>query len=240
MGGALGDSSWMSAGEVPLISFHVPSDGFAPYGTDILNVPTQLGPQPVVEVSGSFHLARRAESLGLNEVFKTIPADKDPYGAFSTSGYSGLYPFDNTPNNGTSAPWEWTDITNPNLLAKDCNSDGAVGRTYIDTIVGYFAPRACVALGLDCFSSSTNDLTDSEVNLKLYPNPAKNEINVKVNYESPVLSYKLYDITGSLRVVKNEVNSSEFTIHRNELNSGIFILKLQFKEGSISKLVTLE
>ena len=39
-GGALGDSSWMNKMEIPVISFHVPSDKFAPCETDVLNVPT--------------------------------------------------------------------------------------------------------------------------------------------------------------------------------------------------------
>lgn len=146
MGGALGDSSWMNKGEVPLISFHVPSDAFAPCGTDVLNVPTPIGPQPVVEVSGSCDLARKADNYGNNDIFKTIPAGKDPYGAVNKSGRLGYYQFDNTPDD-SSSPWEWSAGDNPPSI---CNKDGESARRYIDTIIGYFAPRACVALGLGC------------------------------------------------------------------------------------------
>src|SRR5580765_4163987 len=32
MGGALGDSSWLEPGDVPMVCFHVPNDPYAPYG----------------------------------------------------------------------------------------------------------------------------------------------------------------------------------------------------------------
>jgi hypothetical protein len=42
LGGALSDSTWLEAGNIPLISFHVPSDVFAPCETDVINVPPFL------------------------------------------------------------------------------------------------------------------------------------------------------------------------------------------------------
>ncbi|MBK9736693.1 MAG: hypothetical protein IPO92_17740 [Saprospiraceae bacterium] len=75
-GGALGESSWITKGETPLISFHVKSDAFAPCKTGILRVPTLRGPEPVVEVSGSCDVATIVDRIGNNDVFKTIPAGK--------------------------------------------------------------------------------------------------------------------------------------------------------------------
>jgi len=146
MGGALGDSTWMNKGEVPLISYHVPTDAFAPCETNVLNVPTPIGPQPVVEVTGSCGLARKADGYGNNDVFKTIPEGYDPYGKLNKSGFLGYYQFDNTPDD-TSSPWEWSAGDNP---PSTCNKDADLAKRYIDTIMGYFAPRACVALGLGC------------------------------------------------------------------------------------------
>ncbi|MBL0025676.1 MAG: hypothetical protein IPO98_12080 [Saprospiraceae bacterium] len=159
MGGALGDTSWITAGETPLISFHVGSDAFAPCKTGILRVPTLRGPEPVVEVSGSCDVANILDRRGMNDVFKTIPAGKDPFNAFNKTGNLAFYQFNGTPNDSGS-PWEWANASVPKPLTdpntKDCNTNAASARKYIDTIIGYFAPRACVALGLNCWSASVN------------------------------------------------------------------------------------
>ena len=42
MGGALGDSTWLDAGQAPIVSFHVPTDPFAPYECGIVNVPIEF------------------------------------------------------------------------------------------------------------------------------------------------------------------------------------------------------
>lgn len=44
----------------------------------------------------------------------------------------------------------------PNQQPTDCNTDAVSARKYLDTIVGYFAPRACLALNLPCKSSVTS------------------------------------------------------------------------------------
>jgi hypothetical protein len=241
MGGAMGDSSWVNKGETPLISFHVTSDAFAPCKTGILRVPTARGPEPVVEVSGSCDVAAIMDRLGNNDVFKTIPTGKDPFNASNKSGYLGFYQFDNTPADSGS-PWEWTFASQPkpNQQPTDCNTDAVSARKYIDTIVGYFAPRACVALGLDCWKVGTQDLTDSKVNLKMSPNPATTELQISVDSDKPVKSYIIYDITG--RTVRStvDVNSSNFVVNRQTLQNGLYIIKLQFESGILSKKVLFE
>jgi hypothetical protein len=237
MGGALGDSTWLSPGEVPLISFHVDTDAFAPVDTDILNVPTATGPQPVVEVSGSRHLARRLERFDNNKVLKSIPAGHDPYGAANKSGYVGYYEFTGTPDD-TSSPWEWAKANNP---PSTCNLDAKVAKTYIDTIVGYFAPRACVALGLNCdFNSSTTDLTDAKVNLKMAPNPATNQLQISVSDETPVRSLGVYDISGRLVKSVADINASYYMLRRENLQDGMYIIRMQFDGGVLSKKVIFE
>ena len=58
MGGAMGDSSWIEAGEVPMVSFHGVADPLTPYATAIVIV-ASTG-DPIVEVSGSLDLSLRA------------------------------------------------------------------------------------------------------------------------------------------------------------------------------------
>lgn len=239
MGGALGDSTWINQGEIPVISYHNPTDPFAPYTTDILNVPTTVGPQPVVEVSGSYDVQKISSRLGNNDIFNTIPAGGDPYGDIKNiDGLNALCPFSDTPNNDSSAPWEWTDLTNPDLMAADCNGDGAIGRTYIDTIVGYFAPRACVALGLNCdFQVSVEDLQDSDVRLVMAPNPASESVNFSTSVDTPIKSMRVYNVSGAQLLNNLNINSSSYTLERNDLTDGIYIVQLVFEEGVLTKRV---
>ncbi|MBK8346285.1 MAG: T9SS type A sorting domain-containing protein [Saprospiraceae bacterium] len=237
MGGALGDSTWLGDGEVPLVSFHVDTDPFAPVETDILNVPTALGPQPVVEVSGSRDLAERADRFGNNDVFKSIPAGHDPFAAKNPVNHLGYYEFRNTPDN-QSGPWEWAAGDNP---PSTCNKNSVTSKIYIDTIMGYFAPRACVALGLNCdFNSSVTDLTDANVNLKMAPNPATTELYITVSDETPIRSYAIYDISG--RIVRNitDLNSSSVNLRRESLQNGMYFIKMNFDKGSLTKKVIFE
>ncbi|MBP6238242.1 MAG: T9SS type A sorting domain-containing protein [Saprospiraceae bacterium] len=241
MGGALGDTSWITKGETPLISFHVASDAFAPCKTGILRVPTARGPEPVVEVSGSCDVGKIMDRIGNNDIFKTIPANKDPFNAKNVSGALGFYQFNNTPADSGS-PWEWTFASQPkpNQQPTDCNTDAASARKYIDTIVGYFAPRACVALGLDCWMVNAKDLTDTKVNLKMAPNPATTEISITVSDETPIKSYAVFDISGRMVRNYNNVNSSVVTLKRETLQNGLYLVKMQFDGGTLTKKVVFE
>ena len=237
MGGALGDSTWLNDGEAPLISFHVKTDPFAPYKTDILNVPTALGPQPVVEVTGSSDLARKSDGYGNNDVFKAIPSGYDPYAIGNKSGRLGYYEFLGTPDD-QSGPWEWAAKDNP---PSTCNQNSATAKIYIDTIIGYFAPRACVALGLNCdFKSSTKDLVDANVNLKMVPNPATVDMNITVSDETPIRSITLFDISGRAIRTTNNVNASFYNLRRESLQDGLYLIKLNFDKGTLTKKIIFE
>lgn len=237
MGGALGDSSWMDAGDVPLISYHVPSDFFAPCGTDILNVPTTTGPQPVVEVSGSCDMQEIADDLGLNTIFSTIPAGFDPYGAVSGSSHSGFYPFVGTPNN-TSAPWEWTptDFSPAPAPTAGCNTDAAVAHAYIDTIIGFFAPRACVVLGLGCNFVATHELNEQDLGLQVAPVPSSDAVTFTTK-EAPIRHIYVYDLNGRLVKAHTSIDSNVFQMQRNSLTNGMYIAELRFDNGFVKRKI---
>ena len=238
LGGALGDSAWLNAGEVPLISFHNPTDAFAPCETDVLNVPTPTGPQPVVEVSGSCDLAARIERLGNNDVFKKIHAAHDPFGQTNTSGYPGYYAFNNTHNDDTSSPWEWAASETTSGGATDCNVDKAAALRYIDTIIGYFAPRACVALNLPCENTvSVRDLTENDVQLQVSPNPAQDIMYFRTHEASPIRNIEVVDFTGRVIQKNVSVNSSYYELKNNNMVPGMYFVKISFDSGNLLKKV---
>ncbi len=244
MGGALGDSSWMEPGDVPLISYHVPSDFFAPCGTNILNVPTANGPQPVVEVSGSCNMQVIAASFNLNAIFNTIPAGHDPYGANSISSFNSYYPFIGTPtppgaSMESSGPWAWTNYSGtpaPLPTTTGCEIDAVSARLYIDTIVGYFAPRACVALGLGCNFTNTTELNGLDLGLKVAPVPASDAVTFQTK-EVPMRQIYVYDLNGRLVKAVTSIDNNVYQMQRNNLPNGMYIAELRFDSGFVKRKI---
>lgn len=173
MGGACGDSTWVTANDPPMISFHAPSDPFAPY-----NVGTVIVPGfnlPVVEVSGSYHVQQLASALNLNSSFQAV---EDDGGVYTTQanlyndGAYGLYPL-NRPagSEADSAPWEWwnsDNANNANGLLTNPDMSQTKGETYLDSIQAYAAPRLMCALGLPgspCETAITFDVCAGAINV---------------------------------------------------------------------------
>lgn len=234
LGGALGDSTWINEGEVPVISVHVPWDKFAPYTTDVLNVNTQSGPQPVVEVSGSYDVQKIAHRLGVNDVFNEIPEGKDPIGEARELPFPGLLPLNTTEDEG-SAPWEWATAGTPGL-PDDCNLDADQAKTFIDTIMQFYAPRACVALNLGCFESSVREVNLGSDYFTVAPNPVTNgRMTLKADNDI-IRSIEIYSVDGRKVDQINDVNYSEYDYY-NTLTSGMYIVKLHFDGGVATKKV---
>jgi acetyl esterase/lipase len=227
MGGALADSTWLDAGEMPLISYHVPTDYFAPCQTKDF----YLGPAICFKIlpitTGSCDLHDIIEQNGNNSIFESVPASSDPY---KVAGYSGFRPFNGTPNN-FNAPWEWRpgpNPTPPNILSL-CNNDAVSSRKYIDTIVGYFAPRACVALDL-CSFSKINEINSAEIGLSVAPVPAVDAILFQTT-EEPIRSIYIYDLNGRLVKAHTNIDNNVFRMERNSLANGLYIAELKFDRG---------
>tara|TARA_R110000868_G_scaffold44227_1_gene147903 strand:- start:73 stop:1698 length:1626 start_codon:yes stop_codon:yes gene_type:complete len=132
VGGALGDSAWIEVGEPPIISFHVPDDGFAPFIQGLVIVPTTQ--EVVVDVVGSRWASGKVNELGNNDALYGSNPYTDPYtiranAALSGSHlaysnqeellnlnpeeYKGLFPFI-VPSIAPypfeeSSPWDWWD-----------------------------------------------------------------------------------------------------------------------------------
>lgn len=245
MGGALGDSTWINDGEMPLVSYHVPSDGFAPCETDVLNVPTLNGPLPVVEVSGSCDVQAIQERFGNNDVFKKILPASDKYDAIAKARNGGkgmaFLPFIGTPKN-TSAPWEWTNYNGapPPAADTDCNVDAAIARAYIDTIITYYIPRGCVALGLNCPGvSGTNDLLQ-ESQVQIVPNPATSLMQFRGDADHVIQSVELFDLSGRMVRSFYNINQPTFDMQRGNLVSGMYVAKVRLREGIVTRRVVFE
>lgn len=280
MGGAMGDISWLDAEDPPMISFHVPTDPFAPYDEGTVIVPTTE--DPVVDVVGSYAIAQQAEALGTNSVWNTSTFN-DVYSDAANSrndGFEGLFPMprqdwdltDDGVDNPTAveaSPWEYWDVTqwstapfgqatldgpgepcdgipmefcNWHIAQSGSNPDMSIEKAmmYQDSILGYFAPRACVALQLDCASlfTSTEDII-SDVNLTISPNPTDDYVMISTDGQE-ILSLDLTDLQGKKVLSVSSVNASMYELEGLSELSGMHVLTIRFEEGIVTRKLLLD
>jgi hypothetical protein len=240
MGGAIGDSSWLDPGQPPLISFHVPTDPFAPYVEGTVLVPVVNF--PVVEVQGSYLAQKLVDEFGNNDIFANEDWI-DPYTEVANSrndGYDGLFPM--LPTDPTNnAPWQFWAWNNVNA---DEPADSVYARLVIDSIMNYVTPRACLALGLGCdlsgYITAVEEILDAdEAGLQVAPNPASDVVRFETNAQYPMESIYVFDMSGRLVKAHVDINSNQFTMQRNSLGSGMYLAKVVTKEGSVMQKVIL-
>lgn len=255
MGGAIGDTSWLEAGEAPIVNFHGVADPLTPYQTATVIVSSNGF--AVVEVSGSYDIARVADGLGIQDAIKPTVPFTDAYTqvAESRTSFEGLMPFPGAANG--YEPWSWYDPNDPNI---DSTGSGFGSKAnpfatkpkalgYIDTVMNYFVPRALEAFkNIDSTAVETADPDDpvgissvqlAENQLKLYPNPATNQVNMSLfsnNYE--LGSVSVFDLSGR-EVITEVATGNTHTLDISSLQHGVYILHANTAtgEGVVKKLV---
>lgn len=88
----------------------------------------------------------------------------------------------------------------------------------------------------DCDGSDTIVLNVSDfVNetFKIYPNPAKTNINLKINNQGKDYSIKIYNMYGSLII--EEKNTRKINI--NTIKNGIYLLTVSFPNSPQTKII---
>ncbi len=237
MGGAMGDTSWLDPGMIPMISYQVPTDPFAPYVEAVLIVPgVNL---PVVEVQGARLVQQLANQYGNNNVFieaNIMDAFTDAANA-NNDGLEGLFPFLRNDNPLDSAPWSWWSPDNPNHQAGlQTNPDMSFEKanTYADSILGYFAPRAYVALDLEG-AVSTNEPFLPEAEIKIMPNPATSSALISTTSQSPIREVTVVDINGRIIDAYRNVDNQYFTVHRHNKTAGVYFLHCRMDHGVVTK-----
>lgn len=131
-GGALADTSWLEAGDAPMVSIQCIRDPFAPFGEGTVVVPTTQ--EDVVDVQGANVFMEKANALGNNDSYQVGFTYNDPYTLAARSHYGQTYgyifpaPFDQvTVSNNVEglfpvlrplgatlfqnegSPWQWWD-----------------------------------------------------------------------------------------------------------------------------------
>ena len=178
MNGGVVDTSWIDAGEATFIAFHALPDPFMPYDFCGTNAPPPALPLPI-DVCGSLRAVDRALGMGNNDVFAglSFPSDFSEVANARNGGVDGLFPLYAIELSAweIAYPWQWWDETlGPNATT------AAAARLQLDTMLAYVAPRACLALGLNCPGiANTAEPAAPRAMLQLFPNPTHSELTIR-------------------------------------------------------------
>ena len=251
MGGAIGDISWLEAGDKPIAAVHGNLDAVARFTTGDLSV---SGVNIVSSISGSHDVVAKANMLGNND---NIPNLFDPYTVaakeasnklIGTTDFSGdtitqsvdnLFPF-NTGNPGEGAPWDYfTEAMCVQLatlqglpasvgtaayqssLATNPDVSIAKADAYIDSTINFFCPRIVNTLMLPGNSVGVNT---NDVLYKVYPNPTSDYISI--NSSANIEEISIYDNIGNL-VKRYNPNLFTYAVDLRELPKGIYLAEIK-------------
>ncbi len=254
LGGALGDSTWLEAGDVPMIGMHAIGDPFAPYNIGTVFVPG-TPPQSVVDVIGSRSIIRFANQYGNNNCFANA-GFSDPYTLAANQlneGFEGLFPFATIPP-VQAGPWEWYDSLTVVTEAPLLGQNGAViyanalltnpdmsktkGLTYIDTIMNYINPRVVYCLNL---ATGINDLESAEQNISVYPNPAKDIFYVDPGQAGILVEkIEIADLSGRIVYEKQMRSEKQIILNRKDLSNGVYMISIYVSSGVVNRKLVLE
>jgi hypothetical protein len=199
-------------------------------------------PLEVVKVQGSYLIQKVNSDLGNNAYEATTKNFIDPVSLEArknNDGLDGLFPLI-TQNPFDSSPWDyWDPATNINHtrgLQTNPDMTAEKGKRYIDSVLTFFAPRACVALNLGCdlrrFLVGTHNPTSEEIGLSVVPMPATDRVLLSVQNSFSILSVSLFDINGQLVTSMKGNGLHKMEVSRNTLASGFYLAKLELNDGA--------
>lgn len=238
LGGAVGDSTWIEAGEPPIVTMHCPSDPFIPYGFGAYIVATTA--QFVVNVSGSHDVQRISNALGNNDIYisATLSDTISQLANVLNEGLNGHYPFIRSwVENG---PWQWWDTTcqnNTESIATNPDMSETKAQAYMDTIMAYMAPRMALSNGFIDSGLGMDERRQRQV--KIYPNPATDGITVTSMDNKWPHTLVLVDLAGRT-MLQQRGNGRSDRMDVSHLSRGTYLLQLWFEDEMLVNHVVIQ
>lgn len=215
--GAIADTCWMQPGDEDLVSLQGNDDNTVPYCSD--NV--YLVSFKIMVIHGLGTMVKRANNISLSNPVHTF------YGQ------------------DHSSPGDTINVDTTIALASDflymqmgCIPTNTVNYTNIPICLTNLPNTYSSCL----LNPGMNDIVLNDENVSLYPNPAsENLILALKNVKGGKFSGEVHDIAGRT-VSKFNFSGKEYLIRRNQIQSGIYFLKLNSDAGEsfITKIIFTE
>lgn len=214
--GAIADTCWMKPGDEDLVSMQGNNDNTVPYCSDKV----YLASFQIMIIHGLGTIVKRANNIGIYNPVHTF------YGQDHGS------------------PADTINIDTTIVLASDFLYK-QMGCTPINTVNYTNSPLCLVNLPNTpacLLNPGVNDIVLKDENVSLYPNPAaENLILTLKDVKGTKFSGKVHDITGRT-VSQFSFSGEEYLIKRNQIQSGIYFLKLNSDAGEsfVAKIIFIE
>ena len=142
-------------------------------------------------------------------------------------------------NTGGAGSVNWNSVDSTSFTSQDVWSATALTNTSTDSMVicvvpapPCSCPQVCMKVVINptaytiqlCASVGINEIV-KENNFSVFPNPAENKINVKVDATLLGSVYKVYDNTGK-SVLSGKINSESTIIELSDLSAGIYLFSV--------------
>ena len=225
---------------------------------DVMKKANLLGNNTIFDVvnSGSDPYTVAARSASQN-----VQGMTDIGGTVIGVPVDNIFPFV-TGNPFEAAPWDfWDSTTTVNIalslglpaaqgtqahvsnLQQNPNMSISKSMSYIDSTLGYFCRRIVRATNLDGLTN-VNELSNSLVSFKMYPNPSSSNTTISLNLVSEAkVEMRLTDLSGKVMVAKNYgslVGSWSENLNTSTLSTGIYLVELSISGTKVTKRLVIE
>jgi hypothetical protein len=140
---------------------------------------------------------------------------------------SAIVPIQITAAQGT-AIYQNAFLTNPNMSK-------AKALAYIDTVMNYMNPRIAFCLNL---SVGVDEIEAVKSSIKVQPNPAGEFTELVINNAKfPLQAVRVFDLLGKQVFAEERLNDARYTLNRNGLAPGMYLVKMEFNGMSVTEKV---
>lgn len=172
------------------------------------------------------------------------PLEASPWEFWDVDTWS-TDPFGQLGLNGPGGPCEGIPVTycNWHVIALGSNPDMSFEKadTYQDSIMGYFGPRACVALDLaECaalYSDTEDQLLQQDVIIS--PNPTKDAFVIDAK-DLQIESILAFTMDGRRVMEIDNVQNSSYSVSSQDWHKGFYFIHIKTNEGVITKKLIKE
>jgi len=255
LSGAVGDTSWIEAGQPPIIAFHVPADYTTPYECGTVSLINNGQLIPVIYVCGSYAITSKADRLGNNSSLtpwyysSEFQINITDVASERSGGIEGLMPiFGDAPTDFN--PWDyWDCATNPNCVPggeSNPNMSYEKSQRYLDTIMAYVRPRLCQTLHLNpkegpgCILLKTEEVITDKINVDVFPNPSSGDVTFSTPSDYVMQNINIYDIKGVLVNAIRGIHSNVYSMRQGDLPPGIYLVRIQFDQGVAARQIVVQ
>jgi hypothetical protein len=116
-----------------------------------------------------------------------------------------------------------------NVPAACANNGNREITVHNDTVIDVVCFSQCIA----CNNGIKTNMNESA--LKIYPNPANSYSIISLNEHTAINNISLFDITGRLICKFDKINQSSFKLEKNNLHSGLYFVKIQTENQTVTK-----